>query len=719
MDQDVAVKKSGSVMRGFVGVAAALVVGVPVAGFILLKNLDVNSFKPKIEALASESLGRKLMIGGDIGIALSMTPTLTLSDVRLANAPWAGDAPMVVLGDARVKVDARPLLEKKIAIREVSFENIQLDLVKNKAGKGNWALDIPKKPAQDTSQAPSVLSDAAQKFKDSLQVNIEQVSFAKSQVRYQDMATGKKLTLDVPEVRVHLKQNVVVDANLAIKDMTAKVQATAASLDALAQGNADVTVALDGSDAQVKLDGTLKDFVKTQHFAFKVDAKASTLKDFSALTGSAMPAIKPVSISTLLSGTPSKLEFKSTQGTYGDMAFSGKASVDIAGKPKVKAQFSIPKIVLPKSDAKSSSASGGSSGQASGRVIPDAPLSLPDLGGAEADVALDVGLVDGDTPLKDVKANIALHGGVLRVSPLRVTVKNVPLALALSLRKQGAGAAVSFSAEGKSIVLGSLLKELGVSNDLDGGQSQMALQLSGVGDTIHHMLPSLNGSVMLMMDNAVYHGGKTMQQSASFLELITGKGQSSEVQIRCLATKMQIAGGVARPQWMVFETNDARIDGEGEIGLPQESLALKLYPRAKKEGLNQITFPVRVVGSFAQPSVVPDAQASLAMLAKVALELKGKGKNVAAISQSISSRFDIPVQNSPCLQAPEPADAAATVESLKDLAKEKRDEIKQRVQDVKQEVKSIKEDFKNIKDMKDPEAIQNTIQNIQNLQKLF
>ena len=128
--------KSGgnTLLRGLLGSVAAVAVGVPIAGVILLQNLDVNSFKPKIEQLASEKLGRAVHINGEIGIALGLTPTLTVSNVTIANAPWAGDVPMVSVGSASVKVDARPLLEKRLQIREVLLDNVDLTLAKNAKG---------------------------------------------------------------------------------------------------------------------------------------------------------------------------------------------------------------------------------------------------------------------------------------------------------------------------------------------------------------------------------------------------------------------------------------------------------------------------------------------------------------------------------------------------------------------------------------------------------
>ncbi len=708
-------KKANSSMVKWIyrlfGGAVMLLVTVPAIGFVLLQNLDLNGFKPKIERVLFDALGREVTIKGDVGIVMSMTPTLTVSHVTLANPAWAGKDPMISVGSVVIKVDMMPLLDKHVQIREILLDDMDVALAKNAKAVSNWEFspvekedkgDVPSKPLPN-SENPLTL-----------QVNHLQLSNVR--LRYDDARFKRHVAIQISDASFDIQKNMVANISMISGDVNAKLQVTSVSLEAFLKGNADISLALDGDDVHIKLDGTLSDFMKTQKFLCKLDAQAESLSAFSTFVGEPLPTIESSRISATLVGTPQNIEFKNVQGSYGDMGFSGNAQLALGGKvPAIKAQVKIPtvtRVSTTRVDVTKPAQKAENSGvTSSGRMIPDAPLKISTMDGVNADVTLDIGEVTGDVSLKDIHAAIVLRGGVLTIAPLRLMVQGAPVASSLSVKPQGSGVAVAAMFEGKDVALGALLKNLKISDNLDGGQANLYLQLSGAGDTVYHVLPTLSGSVVMLMEKAVYHGGPAMQQSANFLQLLTGKGQSSDVTISCLATKMNVVSGVARPEWMVFETGNARVDGTGDVNIGNESLALKLYPRAKKQGLSAITLPVKVVGTFAKPSVVPDAQASVAMLAKAALEIGGKGKNVAAISQSISQKFDVSAQTSPCLSVSESADAVDTAASLKDLAKEKRGEIKE-------QVKTLKQDFKNIKDLKDPAAIGNTIENLKGL-KLF
>jgi uncharacterized protein involved in outer membrane biogenesis len=77
--------KAVKILLGVLAVVVVIIGG----GAIYLSTLDFNSYKAEIREEVREATGRDLVIAGDIGLELSLTPRLTVSGVRFQNADWA------------------------------------------------------------------------------------------------------------------------------------------------------------------------------------------------------------------------------------------------------------------------------------------------------------------------------------------------------------------------------------------------------------------------------------------------------------------------------------------------------------------------------------------------------------------------------------------------------------------------------------------------------
>ena len=73
-----------------------------------------------IEERVSAELGRDVRIAGDLDVDLSLQPRITVTDVRLANPPWASDEPMLALARAEAVLDLRALIDGEVRLPEVA-----------------------------------------------------------------------------------------------------------------------------------------------------------------------------------------------------------------------------------------------------------------------------------------------------------------------------------------------------------------------------------------------------------------------------------------------------------------------------------------------------------------------------------------------------------------------------------------------------------------------
>ena len=124
------------------GLLVALALGVRAAAPVWLRGA--------IERSASRALGRELKINGDFDLSLSLTPSLSASDVSLANASWGTEPSLVVVGRIGVAVDLASLWSGPVRVSEVAVDDVRVLLERGGDGLANWTFDIKPSAGQSS-----------------------------------------------------------------------------------------------------------------------------------------------------------------------------------------------------------------------------------------------------------------------------------------------------------------------------------------------------------------------------------------------------------------------------------------------------------------------------------------------------------------------------------------------------------------------------------------
>ena len=117
---------------------------------MLLYTLDLDAFKGAISDAVRDATGRELSIAGDIAISHSLPPTLIISDVTFANAPWGTQSPMVSVDELQVQVALLPLLKRQLVFKRLDLSGTTLFLETDAKGRGNWELQTASDPGTGT-----------------------------------------------------------------------------------------------------------------------------------------------------------------------------------------------------------------------------------------------------------------------------------------------------------------------------------------------------------------------------------------------------------------------------------------------------------------------------------------------------------------------------------------------------------------------------------------
>jgi AsmA protein len=142
-----------------IALAILVVVLVAIPFFI-----NVNSFRPKLEATASEALGRQVKVGN---LSLSiLTGTVTADNISIADDPAFASAPFVTAKSLKVGVELMPLIfSKQLHVTGITLEQPQITMLKTADGKWNFSSlggNTTKKaaPAKSSDSTPPDLSVA-------------------------------------------------------------------------------------------------------------------------------------------------------------------------------------------------------------------------------------------------------------------------------------------------------------------------------------------------------------------------------------------------------------------------------------------------------------------------------------------------------------------------------------------------------------------------------
>ncbi len=142
--------KRRGLRTALIGLGGLLVLAIAGIG-IVAATFDPNSLKPRIQDAVRQSTGRDLALNGDIGIKLSLWPTIAARDVALANPPGFSRPQMATLRSLELRMALLPLLSRRIEIERLVLVGPDIRLETNAQGQPNWAIEPRRQPDQPAS----------------------------------------------------------------------------------------------------------------------------------------------------------------------------------------------------------------------------------------------------------------------------------------------------------------------------------------------------------------------------------------------------------------------------------------------------------------------------------------------------------------------------------------------------------------------------------------
>ncbi len=651
------------------------IVVVAVAGVLL--TLDVNRFKPEIIELVKEKTGREFAINGDLGLALSLIPTVAVNDVTLGNADWAGDENMLSVERFEAQVALMPLLKKNIQVNRLILVKPEIRLETDKQGKGNWvfATDSGKPQATEDAAAPALPA-----------LNINEVRIEKADITYKDGKTGKTTRLLIDNVLAGsdsladpLQLNIIASLN----DSPITADATLGSVnDLIANKRSPVKLSATVGAASASLDGTIEQPMQAKGLDLDISFDVGKLSQLNQVAGTELPEAGPIKVTGKLKDTKDGYALSTLTAQLLQFEIKGDMVVSMAGtRPSVTAKLSADQLDITPFQADEKDT------KKKKKLFPDDPLPLDGLKVADIDLKFSANrLITKSATLENLKLALALNNGRLSIEPLTARLAGGDVNVSLDLdASSGKSAVLKHHTRIRHLELGQLpdikKKEL-----ITGGKSDIDVNITGKGASVSQIAGSLNGELLVVtgsgkiLNSAAETAGSDVVFSA--LNLVNPMSEKEKhTSMGCAVVKFGIKQGLATTdRGIALHTQRLDVTGSGTIDLKTEALNLAIKPRAREGlGLNvgALVDAVQITGTLAEPSAGVGTEGALtaglsagAAVATGGLSLLAQG--LFSKSSDGENPCDIALGKAPVKQAAgeKPAEEKSAVESTVDTAKD-------------------------------------------------
>ena len=572
---------------------------------------DWNWFKGPVERAVQAKTGREFHIDGNLDVDLGRTLTVRADRLTFANAEWSRTPRMASADRAEIDLRAWPLLRGQVRIPEIRLTrpDLLLETAPGKDQPGNWDFLGPSDGDPPVLQR-LLVDDGRLKFLDAAGKTDILVSLNSGKPRSADSAPpllvsgkgrwqGNPFTLD---------GNTESPLELTNSDHPFRIH-----LD----GRAGATRAI--------ASGTLTNPFALRTFDLDFALSGQDMEDLYPLIGLAIPSTPPYRLKGRLKRNNDTWRYENFTGVAGDSDLGGTAQIETGrDRPFLKADLVSKRldfddlagfIGAPPRTGAGETANAEQKAEAAAlaakaRILPDTPYNLTKLRAMDADVKWKAQRIDAPSlPLDDMDAHLKLDDGLLRLDPLNFGVAGGDIRSTIRMDARKPTIATQLKASIRKVQLGGLFPDAKLAEQASGGISG-EIDLTGNGNSIAAMLGSSDGNVAIGMGRG--HIGNLIMELAgldvaeSLKFLFTGDRQ---IPLRCAWGDFGVQRGLMTSQQLAFDTTDTLLLGEGTIDLKQEQLDLLLRPRPKDISILALRSPLRIGGTFKDPSFRPDFKA--------------------------------------------------------------------------------------------------------------
>ena len=617
----------GRLIKFLAWLVAAAISLFAVAAIAVYLFFDPNDFREDIAWAVKTSIGRELIIEGDISLDLFPSIAIDVGSTSLGNAPGFGDEPMVRFERARLRVKLMPLLlRQEIEVGTAEIDSLVLNLQTDARGLGNWE-DLVSAQEQDSTDDETQTQTA---------IDIAGLEIRHATIRYRDAGSGDDYTLtetflslgrvsgtdtlNIAGLSIEGTLNGVADAPSLFKLQTDGVEIRTADQVVHIQPLQLTAFGVDMS-AQIEPLSYANDVEASATIQIAAFSPKSLMQAFGvASPQTADPtALGSVSIDAQAKFTAASIDLTNLRITLDDTTLTGTLSVPRSSSGSYRFDLVVDAIDLDRYMEPGTAPA--ATGEAAPVEIPvDLIRSLHARGKLRITTATSAGLV-----FENIELGLNVAAGRMRIYPLKADFYDGSYDGDVKIDVAASTPVISFNEKIDSVNVAGLAKALFDAENITGTMNG-AFNLTGRGDDTEQMLRSLSGKMSIELKDGTFEGTDVWYELRRARALIKGLEAPQPVlpprtRFSSVSATGVVTGGVMRNNDLFVELPFMQLKGAGQVDLVAATVAYDLVARvfARPELLQDVTedelndftraeIPLKVSGSLTSPSVKPDVE---------------------------------------------------------------------------------------------------------------
>lgn len=630
------------ILAGLVGGIVVLVVALLVGVWLFV---NPNDYKGRIAAAVKQSTGRDLVLRGDIKLSVFPRVALELGPASLGNPPGFDAEPFLAFDHAAIGVSLMRLLHQRMDIDQVEIDGLDVRLRKNAKGTGNW-----ENFGQTKESAPKPDSNARQAFEGlaGIKITSGKVSYPGLDIQKFSLETGAfggaavtpiSISFEVSQgtpkqtVTVNAKFDVSADAErkqlkLAAVNLSGLLAETgdarptpwelsAPTMDADFTAQTAAVPAFALSFAGAKIAGKLQATKLIDDLRLSGSATLSPLllREFAPRLGVALPKTRDPKALMNLSGSTEfmygagGMHLDNLKAQLDDTHLNG--SVALAGEPRAaKFNLSIDAI-----DVDRYMNPDPAPATPSPKKTAETAQQAASAKTMDADGTLTMGSVHfAPLDFTNVKVTLSSKNNVLHLYPAQASIDGGSYSGNITLDRRTPVPVLSMDEHLSGVDMGRLLAATSYKGKLS-GRGNVNLKASARGAELPAVMQSLNGHFDTNLSDGAIEGVDLGYEIGLAQALIKHEAQptrSNPPRTKFDACKLsaEITGGVARTSDLAISTPVLKVTGQGTANLVSKAIDFQMLASVlKAPGVSVADIPLKITGTYVDPTVRPDAEA--------------------------------------------------------------------------------------------------------------
>jgi uncharacterized protein involved in outer membrane biogenesis len=575
---------------------------------ILIAIWDWNWFKGPVERRVTSMTGREFTIRGDLDVDLGWHPRITARDLHLANAEWSKEREMAAVRELDLRISLWPALSGHVQLPYISLDAPRLVLERNDKGLGNWIFDAEKQAS--SGETPQ----------------IGQMTVKEGRLVLHEPVLKTDVTLDVRSGKARKSERapLLVKGEGSWRGYPFELEGRVDSpLDLQNKKNPyRLDLHARAGHTQVHASGALKGQLQLENFNADFRLAGADLGHLYNLLGISLPDTPPYELRGKLDRKGDVWSYNKFSGKVGDSDLSGDATIDLGrDRPKLTAALISRRldfddlagfIGAPPSAKEGETAAEDQKREAAElkakpTVLPDKPIDLTKLRVMDADVTLQAAAINAPKlPLEAMDTHLKLEDGVLKLNPLDFRIAGGSIASRITLDARQKSIGTTLVADLRNLELPKLFPTVEITKKGAGRLSGVAA-ITAQGNSIAYMAGSANGDIGLIMGPGrvsnllVELAGLDVAESLKYL-----LDKDREIPLRCAYADFKVVDGEMTTRALAFDTSDTVIFGSGDINLRHEAIDMRLLPEPKDKSPLTLRTPLKIGGTFKDPSFRPE-----------------------------------------------------------------------------------------------------------------